>query len=62
MRYTETMNAIASKANKLLRLPADLLADLTAWAEEEDRSVNSLIVHVLRRALREHRERTRSAA
>jgi hypothetical protein len=46
--------ATSEKANKLLRLPADLLAQLGVWAEEDDRSVNSLIVHVLRQAVRDH--------
>jgi hypothetical protein len=57
--YTRYM---AEMANKLLRLPADVLAELTEWAAEDDRSVNSLIVHLLRRALREWRHSERVAA
>ncbi len=48
--YTERM---AKAATKLLRIPPDLLDALTDWAEADDRSVNSLIVHLLRRALAE---------
>lgn len=52
MIYTEVM---ADTIKKLLRLPPDLHAQLTEWAEEEDRSLNSLIVHLLRRALADRR-------
>lgn len=55
MMYTEYM--VATAAKKLVRLPSDLLAQLTEWAIEEDRSVNSLIVHLLRRALSERHQR-----
>lgn len=39
----------------LLRLPVELHRELKEWAEEEDRTVTNLIVHLLRRALREWR-------
>jgi len=48
--YTED---VAENVKKLLRLPPDVMGQLTAWANEEDRSVNNLIVHLLRRALAE---------
>jgi hypothetical protein len=38
----------------ILRLPPDLHVQLVAWAKEEDRSLNNLIVRVLRRAVAEH--------
>lgn len=38
-----------------VRLPDDLHAQLTAWAKEEDRSLNNLIVRLLRRAVAEWR-------
>lgn len=38
-----------------VRLSPDLHASLTAWAKEDGRSLNNLIVHVLRRALTEWR-------
>jgi hypothetical protein len=46
---------MAETIKKLLRLPPDLHAQLSEWANEEDRSVNSLIVHLLRRAIAERR-------
>lgn len=39
----------------LLRLPADLHADLRRWADAELRSLNGQIEFVLRRALQERR-------
>lgn len=36
----------------LLRIPPDVDAALCEWAAEEDRSVNSLMVHLLRLAIR----------
>lgn len=39
----------------MLRLPADLHATLTAWAAEENRSLNGQIVHLLRQAAAERR-------
>lgn len=38
-----------------VRLSPDMHASLTAWAKEEDRSLNNLLVHLLRRALTEWR-------
>ena len=38
-----------------VRLPPDLHAGLVAWAKEEDRSLNNLVVRLLRRALEEWR-------
>ncbi len=37
----------------VLRLPPELHEELKQWAEREDRSLHSLLIHVLRRALRE---------
>lgn len=56
MRYTDVM---AATVQKLLRLPPDLFGQLADWAREDDRSVNSLIVHLLRRCVS---ERSRRAA
>lgn len=36
-----------------VRLPPDLHAQLKNWAEDEDRSLNKLIVRLLRRAVAE---------
>jgi hypothetical protein len=52
---------VAENVKKLLRLPPDLLAGLTSWAAEEDRSVNSLIVHLLRRAIADRQSRSQAA-
>ncbi len=41
----------------LLRLPKDLWKELKRWAEIEDRSLNSQIVHLLRKAVDEWRSR-----
>lgn len=60
MIYTRYMATVM--ASKLLRLPADVLAELTEWAGEDDRSVNSLIVHLLRRALRERNQAKQQVA
>ena len=38
-----------------VRLSPDLHASLSAWAKEEERSLNNLIVRLLRRALAERR-------
>ena len=38
-----------------VRLPADVHGPLVAWAREEERSLNNLIVRLLRRALTEWR-------
>jgi hypothetical protein len=42
-------------ARLFVRLPADLHDPLVAWAREEGRSLNNLIVYVLRRALADRR-------
>lgn len=39
----------------MLRLPPDLHVALVGWAREEDRSLNNLIVRLLRRAVEERR-------
>lgn len=39
----------------MLRLQPDLHAQLKEWADEEDRSLNNLIVRLLRRAVTEWR-------
>jgi predicted HicB family RNase H-like nuclease len=46
---------MAEVIRTFLRIPKDLHEDLLQWAHEEDRSMNSLIVHVLRRAVKEWR-------
>lgn len=38
-----------------VRLPADMHDPLVTWAREEGRSLNNLIVYVLRRALTDRR-------
>jgi predicted HicB family RNase H-like nuclease len=38
-----------------VRLTPDLHAALVAWAKEEDRSLNNLLVRLLRRAVDERR-------
>jgi predicted HicB family RNase H-like nuclease len=38
-----------------VRLDPDLHTSLSAWAKEEDRSLNKLIVRLLRRAVEERR-------
>jgi hypothetical protein len=58
--YTGAMST-PSPTNKLLRMPTEMLDQLATWASEEDRSVNNLIVHILRQALRERTERERAA-
>lgn len=51
--YTVAMAELAVKL--MLRLPPDVHATLTEWAREEDRSLNNLIVRLLRRAVTEWR-------
>ncbi|MBI4717496.1 MAG: Arc family DNA binding domain-containing protein [Planctomycetes bacterium] len=48
---------MAEKKPFLLRLPADLLADLNRWAKDELRSLNAQIEYVLRNAVRRERGR-----
>lgn len=57
MLYTDGMVDVA---RRLLRIPRELDEKLSAWAAEEDRSVNSLMVHLLRLAVLD-RERRKSA-
>lgn len=49
MTYTVVMAEAVVKF--FLRLPTDLHAALSAWAREEERSLNAQIVYLLRRAL-----------
>lgn len=53
MPYTEAMAEAVVRL--ILRLPTDLHEALTAWAREEERSLNAQIVYVLRRALSDRR-------
>lgn len=39
----------------LLRVPDDLWEEIRRWAEEDDRSLNQQVVHLLRRAVAEWR-------
>jgi len=39
----------------ILRLPKDVHDALTAWAKEEERSLNAHILYLLRRALADRR-------
>jgi hypothetical protein len=39
----------------ILRLPPDVHEPITAWAREEERSLNQHIVYLLRRALADRR-------
>lgn len=51
--YTAVM---AEKVVALMfRLPPDLHATLSEWAREEDRSLNNLLIRLLRRAVSEWR-------
>lgn len=49
MTYTLVM--AEAVARLILRLPPDVHEALTAWAREEERSLNAQIVYLLRRAL-----------
>ena len=51
--YTEAMAEAVVRF--FVRLPDDLHAQLKTWAEEEDRSLNNLIVRLLRRAVGDRR-------
>jgi hypothetical protein len=48
---------MAQKKPFLLRLPPDLMDELTRWAKDELRSVNAQIEYVLREAVRRRRRR-----
>lgn len=39
----------------LLRVPRDVWEEMRRWADEENRSLNKQVVHVLRRAVSEWR-------
>lgn len=43
---------MAQRKSYLLRLPAELLDDLSGWAKDELRSLNAQIEYVLRDAIR----------
>lgn len=45
-----------SNSRYLLRIPADLREKLEQWASEDDRSLNSLVIHLLRRAVSQKEE------
>lgn len=53
MAYTLVMAEAVTRL--ILRLPPDVHGPLVEWAKEEDRSLNNLIVRLLRRALTEWR-------
>ena len=42
----------------LLRAPKELWEEIKQWADEEDRSVNQQVVHILRKAVSERRKPT----
>lgn len=44
--------AVAELVRFLLRLPPDLFAELQAWANEDERSLNRHIVFLLTQAVR----------
>ena len=48
---------MAQRKSFLLRLPPDLMEELTRWAKDELHSLNAQIEYVLRDALRRHRKR-----
>ena len=48
---------MAQKKPFLLRLPPDLMDELTRWARDELRSVNAQIEYVLREAVRQRGRR-----
>jgi hypothetical protein len=50
---------MAEKKSFLLRVDAELWKELTAWANDELRSVNGQIEYILREAVRERRKRPR---
>jgi hypothetical protein len=53
MAYTLVMAEAVTRF--ILRLPTDVHTALTAWAREEERSLNQHILYLLRRALAERR-------
>jgi hypothetical protein len=46
---------VAERKPFLLRLPPDLMDDITRWAQDELRSVNGQIEYLLRDAMRKRR-------
>lgn len=54
MGYAKAMTNIVARL--VLRLPGDVHAAIAAWAKEEQRSLNSQIVYLLRRALMERQK------
>lgn len=55
VRGSNSRQSDGDKRRTLLRIPPDVDAALCEWAAEEDRSVNSLMVHLLRLAIRERK-------
>ncbi len=50
---------MAERKSFLLRLPPELMDELTRWAKDELRSVNAQIEYVLRDAMRHRRKKLR---
>ena len=50
---------MAERKPFLLRLPADLLDELNAWARDDLRSLNAQIEFLLRQAVHRHRRESR---
>ena len=48
---------MAERKAFLLRIDADLWAELEAWAQDELRSINGQVEYVLRQAVQQHRGR-----
>ena len=46
---------MAERKPFLLRLPSELMDDLSRWASEDLRSLNAQIEYVLREAVRKHK-------
>ena len=46
---------MAERKSFLLRLPSELMDDLSRWASEDLRSLNAQIEYVLREAVRKHK-------
>jgi hypothetical protein len=64
--YTSYMAVSKNKKGKLLRIERTLLERLEAWAEEDGRSANNLMAHLLKQAVdrrdQEMSERNSAAA
>jgi len=52
----QTLVVAEAVVRLFVRLPTDLHAQLKGWADAEDRSLNNLIVRLLRRAVSEWRD------